>query len=125
MKKIAFVDNGVVNILDSKNYLKIEKDGQHIDDKYINSWGEKINSYGGFMKKGNLIMRRLYWIDYQSGNFFMFIRKFRHYELYDSDKAKKIDNHLNTKNSVFDYNFDFDHVKVLIVSIFSRRMKIE
>ena len=127
MKKIALVENRSVNILDSTNYIKIEEDGQHIDDKYINIWGEKINKNSDSLEKGDLIIRRLYWIKIMDNYCGIFIIKFKHYMAYRPDKAKKIDEYLDTKNSFFDYEYigSFDYVKKKIVSIFSERMKVD
>ena len=132
MKKIVYKEDRfeyVFSLLDSTDYIKIEEDGQHVDDKYINSWGGKINSYIDPLKKDELIIRNLYRIGFAFpyyNHYTIGVRNLRHYECYNSDDAKKINGSLDTKNSVFDYKHigNFDYVKKRIIDVFSEKMEV-
>ena len=128
MKKMAHVRKFAIYMHDSTEYLKIEKDGQHIGDKYVDYNGDKINSSRYNSKKDRLIIRRLYWIVFEVDNFYwIWFRNFRNYSYFNLDESNKINKILNTKNSFFDYDSfgDFDHVKKRIIDIFSERMKVK
>lgn len=43
MKKITSGDNINTRFLDQKDYLIIEEYDQHIDDKYVNNYGDRLN----------------------------------------------------------------------------------
>ena len=127
MKKIAYVGNDYIIMHNSTDYIKIEKDGQYVDNKYVDILRRKINSYSDNLKKGDLIIRQLYRVVFADDNFYMIkFRNFRNYLHYDPDEANKINGSLDTKNSVFDYDIigDFDYVKGRIVEMFSERMEV-
>ena len=128
MKKMArtSVENNTIFVLDSKNYIIIEEDGQHISDKYVDWNGRKINTYK-ILGKGNLIIRRLYCIMFEDGYYSIKFKKFRNYVLYNPNVANKINSSLNTKNSLFDDEDidDFRYVQDMIMDMFLERMEIE
>ena len=127
MKKIIYVKNDFILVHDSTDYIKIEKDGQYVDDKYINSWGEKINSYRYNLKKGRLIIRGLYHVKFAYDFYQVGFKKFRYYNSYTIKEAKKINEYLNTKNSFFDNDYinSFDDARKMIIRIFSDEMKLK
>ena len=126
MKKIAHFKEFTTFIFDSTDYIKIEKNGQRIDDKYVDDSGDKINSYRRTLKKGQLIIRHLYWIEFQNYFYLIRFKNFRNYLHCELDESNKINKILNTKNSYFDYDSidNFDTVKTRIIRIFSDEMRL-
>ena len=124
MKKIAYNGYNSIYILDSKDYVKIEEDDQHVDDKYVDYNGKKFNEYSN-LHNGGLIMRELYHINLEWGeSYSVMVKKFKNYELYYGSESSEINKVLNTKNSIFK-NMKFDNVKRRIVSIFLTEIKIK
>lgn len=126
MKKIANVNYFNIGAYDSTNYIIIEENRQHISDKYVDSSGNKINSYGT-LKKCQLIIRQLYSINFSKDYCHIHFTKFRHYSPYNPQMKNKIYKYLNTKNSIFFYEDigGFDIVKKRIVSIFLKIMEVK
>ena len=126
MKKITLDIGDHIHLLDSTDYMKIEKNNQYINDKYVDYRGKKFNEYDyserGDLKKGNLIIRLLYDVYLDSDNC-LYFRKFKYYIIYLNSKEylKKIKQNLDTKNSVF----DFDGVKRNIIILFLNGVKID
>ena len=125
MKKMVYMNPGSIYILDPKDYIKIEKDGQHVNDKYVYENGDKINEDDP-LEKGQLIIRKFYGITIHPflPDGFVSFKKFKHYKLYDDEEANKIIRSLNTRNSVF-FNIKFNDVKTRIVDIFSSEIEID
>ena len=131
MKKIIhYNDNGdYINGIDSKDYIIIEKDNQDIDDKYVNSYGKKFSD-SRTLRKGDIVIRRLYVISfgdfkrdkYFDNNYNIYFSRFKKYVKYNHGKEniRKIQEVLDTKNSVF----NFDGVKRKIINLFSKELKI-
>ena len=125
MKKIVYISTGSIYILDSKDYVKIEEDGQYLDDKYVDPWGRKFNEYRYPLDKDEIIIRKLYSISLDAYNeYYVCFKKYKNYELYNDKEANKINKIFNTKNSVF-FNVKFNNIKRKIVYIFSDEMKIK
>ena len=130
MKKIAYVESKFIMMHDSTDYIKIEKDGQHIDDNYVDYNGDKINSYSDTLQKGEIIIKQLYYIGFEFPHYNYYaikFRNFRYYSPYNTDESNKVNRNLDTKNSVFDYDSfgDFNYVKEIIVNIFLGRMETD
>lgn len=127
MKKITHSGIAGTEIYDSTDYIKIEEDGQYLDDKYVDRNGKKYNKYDDLLK-GDLIVRILYGIYLSSyHNYYNIVfKKFRYYGRYNSifKNTNKMAENLNTKNSIFVDN-DFNIAKNRILNIFKKEMKIE
>ena len=87
--------------------------------------GKKFNKYR-ILWNGEIIVRNLYHVGMilEEGYYEVYFTKFKHYGLYYGDESNKINENLNTKNSVFVDN-NFDQVKNGIVKIFSSEMEIK
>ena len=121
MKKIVYVYPTTLAIFNPKDYITIEKDNQYISDKYIDLVGNKFNEYkdSGALKKGDVVIRELYYILFLNADIFVRFNKFKYYDRHSN--TSRIKQGIRTKNSTF----DFDYIKGKIVEIFSRDVKIE
>lgn len=126
MKKIVYYSYNEIRIYDSTDYIKIEKDNQNIDDKYVDYLGNKYNEYNS-LDEGDLIIRCLYYISFHYDSFTTRFKKLKYYYRYpieiDEEIGKRIDKikeNLNTYNSVF----NFDVIKNRIIRIFSIKIEI-
>ena len=126
MKKIVYGYALVLDILDPKDYIIIEKDRQRISDKYVDLDGNKINEYRyeDELKKGDVVIRGLYYIKFWDDDISACFRKFKFYEVYRNDYrlTPELKQGIRTKNSTFYY---FDGIKDKIVKLFSKNIKIE
>ena len=122
MKKILGVHRLYIPLVDPKDYIKIEKDDQHVDDKYVDASGKKFNEYDD-LYKGGIIIRGLYRVDFRGHNYLIVFKKFKFYELYYGNTARKISRILNNKNSTYFSYVNFNFVKKRIVDIFSNEIK--
>ena len=123
MKKIVYVHNNYLDIIDSKEYIIIEKDNQRISDKYVDVMGDKMEKYGA-LKKGDIIIRGFYYIQFRyDTDILVCFVKFKFYEKYRNDNKNTpgLKQDIRTKNSYFDFN----HIKKRIVEMFSRNIEIE
>ena len=124
MKKIADVSYRSIFLFDSTDYIKIEKDDQYVDDKYVDYYGKKFNEYNR-LYNGQLIIRDLYCVLFDFyDNYRVCFKKYKHYGSYYGEEEIEFNKALNTKNSVFN-NIKFDVVKHRIVNLFSRDVEIK
>ena len=125
MKKIVHGYVNSFNIFDPKDYIIIERYGQHISDKYVNLLARKINEYKDedILKKGDVVIRVFYYIEFGYINTYVQFNKFKYYEVYRNsyELTSKLKQDIRMKNS----GFYFDYVKERIVNIFSRNLKIK
>lgn len=128
MKKMIFEDDRqFIRILDSKDYIIIEEDDQHISDKYVDIKGNKINEYNDsdsdYLEEGDLIIRQIYYIGFDLYVPDAIFKYFKYYNVYDaySREAHKLKPNLGIGNSVF----DFDFIKDILVRIFTLEVNIE
>ena len=126
MKKIAYKYMGSLDILDPKEYIIIKEDNQYISDKYIDYYGKKMNEYKRkkVLKKGDVVIRRFYYIKFWDDDISAFFRKFKYYKRYRNDYrlTPELKQSIRTKNSILDY---FDNIKKQIVNMFSKNIEIE
>ena len=126
MKKIVYQHNGrLVAMLDSKDYIKIEKYNQNISDKYVNLWGNKISGHKGVraLKKGDFVIRKFYYICFGYYDISVYFMKLKCYGIYRNGEeyTPELNLGIKSKNSTL----DFDDIKDRIVRVFSKDVKIE
>ena len=126
MKKILCGYAKLLDILDPKDYVIIEKDRQRISDKYVDLDGNKINEYKRkkVLKKGDVIIRGFYYIDFwDEEDITLFFKKFKYYDIYrnSNELTSKLKQCIKSKNSTL----DFDIVRERIINTFSRNVKIK
>ena len=117
-KKIVYYGYNLY-IFDSTDFLIIQEDNEHIDDKYVNYNNEKHNN----LKKDDLLIRELYWIDVYMDYYCVTFRDVKNYfgcsiGYYEAEVMK---DSLNTEISVI----DFDNKKRRTLYIFSNEMEVK
>lgn len=114
-------------IYDSTDYLIIQDNNQHIDDKYVGFMRRRFNQSKN-IKKDDAIIRWLYYIKFQFSerNFFsVCFENFKHYDHIEANKntkpTKEIKANLNSNESIV----NFDDKTDFIIKIFSMSLRIE
>ena len=124
MKKIVQGYTDITSILDPKDYIIIEKNKQHISDKYVDIDGDKINEYKRkkALKKGDVVIKGFYNIGFWDEHMSVYFEKFKYYDRYRNNYrlTPKLKKGIKSKNSVFDFN----HIKKRIVDLFSKEIRI-
>lgn len=119
-----YSENGCLHIFDSTDYLIIQKDNQHIDDKYVDFNGNEYNKYTDF-KENDIVIRKIckLYLGGHHDSCLCFNSQRRSYELFrfNYDKTREINLNLNTRNSLI----DFDNRKKSIIMIFSKDISIK
>ena len=123
MKKIVtetymFADSYHLDIFDPTDYIRIKKDGERIDDKYVDRNGDIIGK-NNTIKKNGIIIKWYYRIGYSSSYFYITLPNKISY-FYFPPYQTKIERSLKTKNSTI----DFDRMKKGVILMFSSRILI-
>ena len=87
--------------------------------------GNKINEYRdeNKIKKGDVVIRKFYYINFWGVNISVHFSKFKHYAIYGNNYSytPELKKGIRMRNSVFNFN----NVKKRILNLFSRDVGIE
>ena len=118
MKKIIISRDNYIRIFDLADRIKIQKDGEIIGNKYVDSENIKLNSYTS-TEEGDIIIRELCYICYDD-EIYLYLIKHRYYRIFGKHDSIKDDVllGLKNKNSVIDFNT----MKKRVISLFLKKI---
>ena len=127
MKKIVHNVDVITFYGFSTEYIIIEEDGQHISDKYVDFHGDVMRLHYA-LSKGDIIIRKLYQIDFNIYDITIIIRKYNNYQYYPGGNR---DSKYHTSYSAIKKNLDTITSLVSpqkryesVVDIFSKEIEI-